>query len=205
MIHNWLSQVWLDKKSIKEMHSSYQKNLPFPHILIKDFLRDSQAKKLLAALKKEPFEKKQNDLFSLSQTQDFATTDQKALKEFYSLFQSKEFTKIISNITGIKIKSKIVDMSGSLYEDTNFLLCHDDQLEGRKIAYIYYLSEKFTEKDDGALALLSNENGSPGNPIQRYLPQWNSLIIFEVSPQSWHEVEEVLSKKKRYAIGGWLY
>lgn len=204
-IESWISKDLLDKQKLKEMHALYQRNLPFPHLLIKDFLKEPQAKKLLTSLKKEPFGKKQSDLFSLSQTQDFATTEQITLKEFYELFQSKEFTKMISAITKIKLKGKTIDMAGSLYEDTDYLLCHDDQLEGRRIAYIYYLSEKFTEKDGGALGLLSDEQGKPVSTAQRHAPAWNSIIFFEVSPKSWHEVEEILSQKKRYAIGGWLY
>ena len=205
MITNWLSPHILEKEKIKEMQNAFRANPPFPHLFISKFIQEEKAKKLLASLKKEPFEKKQSDLFSLSQTQDFATTSQAILQEFYELFQSKEFTKMISIITGIKLKGKIIDMAGSLYEDTDFLLCHDDQLQGRKIAYIYYLSEDFTEKDGGALALLDENKGNPSKVIQRYLHVWNSMVIFKVSPQSWHEVEEVLSTKKRYAIEGWLY
>lgn len=35
------------------------------------------------------------------------------------------------------------------------LLCHDDELEGRRIAYIYYLVDDWTEADGGALDLFS--------------------------------------------------
>uniref|UniRef100_A0A1X7URD1 Prolyl 3,4-dihydroxylase TPA1/OFD1 N-terminal domain-containing protein n=1 Tax=Amphimedon queenslandica TaxID=400682 RepID=A0A1X7URD1_AMPQE len=31
------------------------------------------------------------------------------------------------------------------------LLCHDDELEGRRIAYIYYLVDPSWEKKDGVL------------------------------------------------------
>ena len=42
-----------------------------------------------------------------------------------------------------------------LHSDT--LLCHDDELEGRRIAYIYYLVDNWKEADGGALDLFSVE------------------------------------------------
>ena len=38
-----------------------------------------------------------------------------------------------------------------LFSDT--LLCHDDELEGRRIAYIFYLVNAWTEQDGGTLDL----------------------------------------------------
>ena len=64
-ISSWLSARLLDQKSIKELHKTFTSSTPFPHLIIKSFLKSAQAKKLITALKKEPFEKKQSDLFSL--------------------------------------------------------------------------------------------------------------------------------------------
>jgi Rps23 Pro-64 3,4-dihydroxylase Tpa1-like proline 4-hydroxylase len=180
-------------------------NKPFPHLLIENFLDKQKAEKLLLALKKEKFEEKDSDLFQFRQTKDLHFSKDKEIREFVNMLESKEFSNRIKSITGINVKEGAFDLSGSLYIDTDYLLCHDDELEGRKIAYIYYLCEDFSEKDGGALALLEDENGKPGKVSRRYFPKWNSLMIFEVSKKSWHEVEEVIGKKKRYAIGGWLH
>ena len=96
-------------------------------------------------------------------------------------------------------------MAGTLYESGDFLLCHDDKLEGRKIAYVFYLTENFKEKDGGSFVLFNSANGKPGEVAQKHLPLFNHLLLFSVSRKSFHEVEENLSDKKRYAIGGWLY
>mgnify|MGYP003342408719 CR=1 FL=1 len=50
----------------------------------------------------------------------------------------------------IKLNKK-VDLFASLYQDTDFLLPHDDKLESRKIAFIIYLSN--LEKKDGGEVL----------------------------------------------------
>lgn len=183
----------------------FESNRPFPHLLIENFLSEEKAEKLLKALKKEEFEEKDSDLFQFRQTQDLHYSENKEIKEFVNMLESKEFSDKIKNITGINVKKGAFDLAGSLYIDTDYLLCHDDELEGRKIAYIYYLSEDFSEKDGGALALLEDNDGKPGKTSKRYYPKWNSLMIFEVSKKSWHEVEEVIGKKRRYAIGGWLH
>lgn len=38
---------------------------------------------------------------------------------------------------------------------SDYLLCHDDQLEARRFAYIYYLSPDWEEKDGGDLQLFN--------------------------------------------------
>ncbi len=183
----------------------FESNSPFPHLLIEEFLSEKEAENLLKALKKEEFEEKESDLFSFKQTKDLHYSANRDIKEFVKMLESKEFSERIAKLTGIKVKKGAFDLAGSLYENKDYLLCHDDELEGRKIAYIYYLSEDFSEKEGGALALLEDDGGKPGKTARRYFPKWNSLMIFEVSKKSWHEVEEVIGKKKRYAIGGWLH
>ena len=73
------------------------------------------------------------------------------------------------------------------------------------IAYILYLSETFSKNDGGALVFLNSKKGHPYKKAVSYPPVKNSMMIFEVSPKSWHEIGEVTSEKKRYTIGGWLH
>lgn len=199
-----INKELLNDDKIKEMKKEFSFGKPYRHILIEDFLDIDTAMKILTALKKEEFEHKESDLFSLSQTADFFAVKNRVLKKFYEFFQSKEFGKWIEEITGINLKIGKIDMNGSLYESCDYLLCHDDQLEKRKIAFVYYLSD-FNEKDGGAFSLFDSENGKPTEIAKRYSPVFNSFLMFEVSEKSFHEVEEVLSTKKRYAIGGWLH
>lgn len=201
-----LSKHLLDEGHQAILRTTFKTAQPFAHLQIKDFLNDGEAKKLLLALKKEKFDEKDSDLFQFRQTGDLSDSKQNTIKDFAAFVNSKEFSSFITYITGIPLQAGSSDLFGSLYQDTDYLLCHDDQLEDRKIAYILYLSEDFKEEDGGALALLEDVKGSPGEVVQRYYPGWNTLVLFEVSKKSWHMVEEILSeKKKRYAVGGWLH
>jgi Rps23 Pro-64 3,4-dihydroxylase Tpa1-like proline 4-hydroxylase len=61
-------------------------------------------------------------------------------------------------ITGIEL-TETVDSTCSKYEYGDMLLCHDDELEGRRIAFIYYLVDPtWTHKDGGTLDIF-NTNG----------------------------------------------
>jgi len=185
------------------MKTQFISNYPYKHIIISNFLSDKKAKELLRALKKEKFEEKDSDLFQFRQTQELKYSKNKTIREFYRFFGSREFLNSIGKIMGKKLRKS--DMAGTLYIDTDYLLCHDDRLEGRKIAYVYYLSEDFKEKDGGAFVLFDSKNKKVTKAAKKYYPKWNSLLLFEVSKKSWHEVEEVVGNKKRYAIGGWFH
>ena len=178
---------------------------PFQHVVLENFLDGSNHKRLMLELKKESFAKKDSDLFTFKQTGNLFYSRNPVVAAAVTMFSSGQFAQLISSISGIRLKPGAVDVSGSLYEKTDYLLCHDDRLEGRKIAFILYLSESFTAADGGALVFLTAKGRHPDKKVFAYPPLQNSLMIFAVSKKSWHEVEEVLADKKRYTIGGWLH
>lgn len=200
----FINKELLNKEKIEELHEKFNGGLPYKHVFIENFLIEEKTKEILNELKKEKFEYKESDLFSFLQTMDFVNFREGVLKEFYEFFRSEEFKDLIEKISGIKLEG-VIDMSGSLYNSCDYLLCHDDRLEGRKIAFAYYLSKDFGEEDGGAFVMFDSIDGKVGRIVRKILPVWNSLLIFEVSKKSFHEVEEVLSDKKRYSIGGWLH
>ncbi|TRY89508.1 hypothetical protein DNTS_016075 [Danionella cerebrum] len=87
------------------------------------------------------------------------------------------------------------------------LLCHDDELEGRRVAFILYLVPLWEMNDGGTLDLFStDEHCQPVSVVKSLLPRWNSLVFFEVSPVSFHQVAEVVSEEKcRLSLSGWFH
>jgi len=169
---------------------------PFPHLEIKDFLKKDEALNLLKKLKKQKLYPKKSDLFQFSQTNDLLKN--KGFRELVKHLTSKEFISYLENKTKIKLNGKI-DLFGSSYQDTDFLLPHDDRLSGRKIAFMLYLSD--LKNEDGGAFLLYGKN----NVEKKTVPKFNRFVFFEVSPQSLHGVEEVVGRKKRYALSGWFH
>lgn len=205
MLSSWISSPYLDAAFADTLRASFSRGKPYPHLVLKDFLIPQKADLLLKALKDEEFMHKDSDLFSLSQTVDLSDSSSEILKSFYLFARSKEFAIFMQGLTGLTVKPSALDLAGSLYEPGDYLLCHDDQVEDRKIAYVLYLSKNFTDKDGARFVLFNNSKGKPTTVAEQYIPEWNSLMLFEVSPLSFHMVEENCSSKNRYAIGGWLH
>jgi Rps23 Pro-64 3,4-dihydroxylase Tpa1-like proline 4-hydroxylase len=191
----------LTDEAKKEFSTTFLESKPFPHLVIDEFLSPEDAEELFDKLLKESFYGKRSDLFSLKQTENLNESKSEAMKKLCS-FLSGEFKKFMSEITEQKYGSN-VDVHGTLYQDTDYLLPHDDQLEGRRLAYLIYLTDVPTE-NGGELHLYDNKNGKPTDIVKSISPQHNRLAIFLVSETSFHQVEEVI-ESDRLAIGGWLH
>jgi Rps23 Pro-64 3,4-dihydroxylase Tpa1-like proline 4-hydroxylase len=206
VLDSWLAPRYRNAGALAK---NYGKAKPFPHIVLRRVFVPARAAAVqnaaIGMVKAGEFTHKDSDLFSLSQTPDLNASTNPAIVGLRQLFQSPEWRAYIAQVTGVRLSGKSLDIGGSLYLDTDFLLCHDDQVTGRKIAYIYYAGPDFTARDGGALALLSSRGKSPGDIIVRYPPQFNTLAMFTVSAKSWHAVEEVLSDKPRLSINGWFH
>eukprot|EP00457_Paulinella_chromatophora_P004454 gb/GEZN01004466.1/.p1 GENE.gb/GEZN01004466.1/~~gb/GEZN01004466.1/.p1 ORF type:complete len:599 (-),score=165.67 gb/GEZN01004466.1/:136-1932(-) len=200
---------------------------PFPHLHIPQFLEEAFAKKLLEELTRLEYSLKRNDLFEFAQSDDLKSVDDHKFPlvgKLKEIMYGDEFRNSLKEITGIQVTGLTteVSMSAAIYQNGHHLLPHDDELQGRRIAYIIYLvvgEEPDTappenphlgaweEKDGGALALFSVD--SQGRPIfppsKKLVPQWNSIAFFQVSPKSFHQVEEVTSNKLRVSISGWFH
>ncbi|MBI2669142.1 2OG-Fe(II) oxygenase [Candidatus Woesearchaeota archaeon] len=201
---SWLNPHYLQQSIIQKMKSSFLQNKPFPHLELHNFLQEEKAEKIKQALLQETFTVKQADLFQFSQTADLVCSNNKTIQQFRSFLCSEEFISYLQNIAGKKLKSNSLDISGTLYTDTDFLLPHDDQLEGRAIAYIYYLST-LKNGDGGTLNFYNTEKNMPTSIAKNLVPRQNTFIFFEVSKRSFHEVEEMLVKKQRVALSGWFH
>ena len=62
-------------------------------------------------------------------------------------------------MTGIELNDRLA-LFHAKYSRGDYLLCHDDELEGRRIAFILYLvPEDWGPADGGGLQLFSTGNG----------------------------------------------
>ncbi len=192
---NWINPVYL--KSAAGLKKQFAANMPFPHLILGSFFT-SKINRVAEQVLNEKFAEQNSDLFQFQQTDDCKKATQPAVKDFYRFFSSKEFISFIAQITGEKLK--FIDMSAFIYDDTDYLLPHDDRLESRKIAYILQVGDSFTKEDGGALQFFKNKKIAKSIP-----PAYNTFTIFKVSSKSWHQVQEVLSNKKRISFAGWFH
>lgn len=104
------------------------------------------------------YNEKSNDLYHFMQSDDLKAIKDKnsSIAQLRDILYSAEFREALETITGIKLHglSKDVSVNAAIYNSGDRLLCHDDELEGRRIAFIIYLVPRdWAEADAGHLDL----------------------------------------------------
>lgn len=209
LLNKWVNSSYLDVVHQKRLAKSYSEAILFPHIILKDIFVPERMLSLKKAVGCESFHRSDSDLFSFSQTDNLLLSKNIVIREFITLLLSDEFSNLVNNICGINILKNKLDCSGFLYTKKDYLLCHDDRLDNRAIAYILYLNNDFKKSDGGGLCLHRLEgagsNKVPGHVKKTIIPMQNSLVLFSVSEVSFHSVQEVVSSKNRLTLTGWYY
>ena len=199
------SEHWCNLKETK-MNNLEIITKPFRICKITNFLSNEE---FMDEIKNELLDVKSRrnsiDLYQFEQTNDLVNVDGENLKLLYKTFQT-DLALWIERNTKIEL-NKTITMSSSCYYDTDYLLCHDDDMDDRRIAFILYLSKNWTREDGGTLDLFdTDDNGLPRNIVKSLIPEYNSVVFFEVTDNSYHQVAEVTSPdKSRWSINGWFH
>ena len=182
-------------------------NSPFKCISIEDFLDNND---FVIQLKSEcenlKFNQKNNDLYKFQQSSALSGSSGDLVCQLRSKLL-EILRPWIMDVLDLELEADNLDLFCAKYLHTDTLLCHDDELEGRKVAFILYLSEDhWTEKDGGLLELFdTDDGGNPKEVVKKLVPHNNSFAFFEVSPVSFHQVSEVLNETKtRMSLSGWF-
>ncbi|CAL8359596.1 unnamed protein product [Gadus morhua 'NCC'] len=203
------------KKAVKEawaqgVHYSHE-NLelncyPFPHCIIKDFIHsEAFTENLQKELLELNFHEKSNDLYKFKQSDDLRERTESHISGLRAALFGR-FRCWLGDVLGVELEPT-VDISCAKYQYTDILLCHDDELEGRRVAFILYLVPPWQSSDGGTLDLYATDSHlQPKHIVKSLVPSWNTLVLFEVSPVSFHQVAEVLSEDKcRLSLSGWFH
>ncbi|XP_060593142.1 prolyl 3-hydroxylase OGFOD1-like [Ruditapes philippinarum] len=162
---------------------------PFRHCVVPNFLKDQETVEgLQDELLDLEFSEKNNDLYKFHQsTEDLKTAKTENIMSFRKML-CDTFRDWLIQVTGITL-NETIDAFCAQYVHTDTLLCHDDELEGRRIAYIYYLVDSWSQEDGGCLDLFNvDENIQPNEVVKSILPVRNNFVFFEVTPGSYHQV-----------------
>ena len=177
---------------------------PFPHVIVKDFLDEQTLDLVTYALAGLEYDFDESDLFNYL---SFGLTDvdHPVINILRDDLGDETWRTKVAERFGVKTLSKI-DMSAYVYGLWSFLLPHDDQVEGRIIAYSLHLTDVvMIEKMGGALDLYDADETGSSKLVKSIIPEYNSLIMFEVSDKSWHQVNEVLEDIQRLTVTGWYH
>uniref|UniRef100_A0A8C5C6H3 Prolyl 3-hydroxylase OGFOD1 n=1 Tax=Gadus morhua TaxID=8049 RepID=A0A8C5C6H3_GADMO len=179
---------------------------PFPHCIIKDFIHsEAFTENLQKELLELNFHEKSNDLYKFKQSDDLRERTESHISGLRAALFGR-FRCWLGDVLGVELEPT-VDISCAKYQYTDILLCHDDELEGRRVAFILYLVPPWQSSDGGTLDLYATDSHlQPKHIVKSLVPSWNTLVLFEVSPVSFHQVAEVLSEDKcRLSLSGWFH
>ncbi len=70
------------------------------------------------------------------QSGDLSSSRSPAIVAFRK-FMATEVREWVSDVANLRLNESPVDLFCARYEYTDYLSCHDDKLEGRKIAFIW--------------------------------------------------------------------
>ena len=200
---NSLRNKWNLSEDLEEENLSFS-NFPFKHCLLRNLFTELETvDSLQEELSRLKLTRKNSDLLNFRQSYDLSEYTESLIGSFLSSLK-EQLLHFISESTGFGLDS--VSLSFANYSFGDYLLCHDDRLENRKIAFIYYLVPvDWGEGNGGTLDLFRSENFIPLEIAKRVTPLRNSLIFFEVNQASFHQVSEVLVEHSRLSLSGWFH
>ncbi|CAI6367906.1 unnamed protein product [Macrosiphum euphorbiae] len=184
-------------------------NTPFDVFKLdcREMISNAQAFKLREALLTMTFKKKSCDLYSFSQSPDFMRSTK--LKKPKEVEQFLILLKIIKNKIAKYLKKNFnntISVSCSRYDRGDYLLCHDDRVDDRSVAFIYYLNYDWLPGWGGTLDVYSVDNTNSATEIaEKIKPDFNSMIFFPVESYTYHQVAENTSTFPRISINGWFH
>ncbi|XP_064387306.1 prolyl 3-hydroxylase OGFOD1-like [Halichondria panicea] len=210
-----LSSTWRENGYFNDLATGAQLLCrPFQCCVLPKFIKtpvamETSREGLLEGLTREllrlKFYEKNNDLYQFHQSNDLKKfTDYRCISALRCLLR-EQCLPWLRQVTGLQLTDTI-DITCSKYEYTDVLLCHDDELEGRRIAFILYLVPEWSKEDGGSLDLFTVDGkGQPSSICQSLIPDSNNFIFFDVNAVSFHQVSEVLSTKTRLSVSGWFH
>ena len=183
---------------------SVVKKFPYPHVIVRDFLDESTLDLVIDALAGLEYDFKESDLFSYWASIELTEIDHPAINILRDDLGDEIWREKVAKAFSSKPLSSI-DMAAYVYGLGDFLLPHDDQVEERIIAYSLHLTPEITEEMGGSLQIFDIDESNTSKLVDSIIPEYNSLIMFEVSKHSWHQVGEILQDIQRLTVTGWYH
>ena len=180
------------------------KSRPFKHVVVKNFLDPPTLDLVIDALAGLEYDFKESDLFSYWASIDLTDINHPAINILRDDLGGEIWRKKVAESFKTK-KLSSIDMAAYVYGLGDFLLPHDDQVEGRIIAYSLHLTPEITEKMGGSLNIFKANDAGKSKLVDSIIPEYNSLIMFEVSDSSWHQVSEIMQDIQRLTVTGWYH
>jgi hypothetical protein len=177
---------------------------PFPHVIVDDLVDADHLLALRQAIAREPHWPSRSDLYELLGSAD--EVSHPVLREFHAALGAKDSLAAVRTITGKPVAR--VDMRSYVYLAGSYLLPHTDAGPDarRLVAYAFYLLEPSTFAG-GELELfdcdVTDGDVVATRPAKRIEPRAGRIVLFDVGPETIHQVTEVTTGG-RCSLAGWF-
>ncbi len=218
MLETYLNKDFYTEINIKKLNKEFNEASFFPHISIDNMFKKEILLDLKNELKKEDYYFEECDLYTFFKTNDLKNSNSLLIKNFRNFLMSEEFLIIIEKISNLTLIKNKLDFHSLKFLDTHYLLCHNDMVLNRKIAFVINLSDLkifdgaslnfFSSKKDNEnienLNILDNKY-CVGDVFKSIVPKFGRFNMFLVSQKSFHSVSELISDKERISFSGWWF
>ncbi|MGH9763001.1 MAG: 2OG-Fe(II) oxygenase family protein, partial [Blastocatellia bacterium] len=121
-------------------------------------------------------------------------------QKFFYFLRSPEFKAMMEAMSGLELGPPLIN--AYRYEAGDFLKVHDDDARDKHLSFIFYLSPDWQPGLGGILHMTQSE----GEAL-RIAPDFNSLVVFDVTNNAEHYISAVESNagnRARLSISGWF-
>jgi len=187
--------------SASELQAQFKAGVPFPHVVIDDFLDPAFAAQLLASF---PAFDRGNYIGDNGQPGGKSTLDKiravgPAYQRLDEAIKSPEFLQAMGHLTGID--GLMYDpwyLGGGTHENRNGMSLdphvdfnfHPSERWHRRLNLIVYLNPTWDDAWGGRLELFRDPHAD-ASPTQSIGPAFNRCVIFETSERSWHAFDQI--------------
>ena len=183
--------------SAKALCAQFASAEPFKHLCIDDFLDEAIAERLLVdfpAFRPELAKNEYGEIATKAVNTNIRSISP-AYEEFYAYLASKEFTDLVSRISGIPGLILDPKMYGGgthenlhgqgMYTHVDFNYDNSRNLH-RRLNLLVYLNKEWKEEWGGSIELHSNPRRPKEDRVKAFIPIFNRCVLFETSEHSWH-------------------
>ena len=201
---NDLNLIELPQEHIMNFKVDSQKfktTKPFPYLKVDNVLQEDFAKQIqqeILNISDDDWDRYDNTLehkYTLRNKENLPIE----CKKLFSMLTSDDFTEYLSIIMGYKIKNDYTKNWWGIhkYDDKDHLDIHVDAgihpqtKQKKQLTLGIYLSKDWKEENGGHLEIWKGENSSNNDAkitecVDKILPQFNTLILFECNDYAWH-------------------
>ena len=124
-----------------------------------------------------------------------------AAQGFFECLRGTDFKRYFEAICGLRLGA--VKINAYSYKRGDFLRLHSDNDKSRRLTFVFYLSAEWERRFGGELIMTG-----PGGRLAAVEALYNSLVLFDVTADTEHYVEQIKAAaggRARVSISGWFY